>query len=78
MCLNSISFTSFTQKDNGTYKCVIEGADIGVCGLMWWRKLENREKTTELGRAGRPLSCHMPIPEFEPAGRSGDKKVFYH
>ena len=28
---------------------VLEGVDVGVCGLMWWRKPENLGKTTDIG-----------------------------
>ena len=55
-------FTSITQKSHGTYKHVLEGADVGVCGFAWLRKLENPGKTTNLGS----LPCHMYIPGYEP------------
>ena len=57
--LNTIYFTSITQKAHGTYKRILEGADVGVCGLAWWRKLG---KTLTLDRP--PLPCHMPIPGY--------------
>ena len=30
---NTIYFTSIIQKSHGTYKHVLEGADVGVCRL---------------------------------------------
>ena len=44
--LNAIYFTSITQKAHGTYSCILESADVGICGLMWWRKPENPSNST--------------------------------
>ena len=35
-----------------SYKRVLEGADVGVCGLTWWKK---PGKTTDLGWATTTL-----------------------
>ena len=49
--LNTIYFTSITQKAYGTYKRVLEGTGVGVYSLTWWRRPNNPGNTTELGRA---------------------------
>ena len=40
--------SSITQKDQRTYRRVLEGADVGV---LWRRKPEDPGKTNDLGRA---------------------------
>ena len=44
-----------TQKAHETYKRVLEGVDVCVCDLTWWRKPENLGKTTDLEQATTSL-----------------------
>ena len=67
-----IKLTSITEKALGTYKCILESADVCVilCGLAWRRKQGNSGKTTHRPwTGGRPLPRHMPIPRFEPGSQ---------
>ena len=73
LSLNTFHFTSIIQKAHGTYKRVLEGTDVGVCGLTLWKKQKNLEKTTNLGRA--PTPCHMLIPPFKPAPQQWQASV---
>ena len=57
------------------YKRIIVGADVGVCDLMWWRKLENLGKITDVGQATTILKyVYLRSNPVTP----GDKRVFYH
>ena len=59
-CRYYTSITS-TEKYHRTYKSVLEGADVGVCGLTWWKTRENNRPLDE-----RPLPCHMQLYRSEP------------
>ena len=38
--LSIIYLTSISQKAYRAYNCVLEGADVGIYSLRWWRKPE--------------------------------------
>ena len=57
--LNIFYFTSIKQKAQRTYKRVLEGDDV----LRGGENRSTRGKTTDFGR---PLSCHIPTPGFDP------------
>ena len=40
------SFYFNYTKAHATYKHILECADVGVCGLAWWRKPQNLGKVT--------------------------------
>ena len=48
-----------TEKTHGTDKRVLEGADVGVCGLKEWRQSESQGKN-HCPKTGN----HMPIPRI--------------
>ena len=57
---------------NQTNKQKFINVNVGVRGLVWWRKPKNPGKTSDLGLI--PLPCFILIPEMEPGGR--DDKHF--
>ena len=60
-----------TEKTHVTDKRVLEGADVGVCGLKEWRQSESQGKTTALRLA---ITCLYP--ELNLSHRSDDQRVF--
>ena len=62
-------------ESDGTYKHILEGQDVGDCGLMWWRKPENLGKPPTFSRGLLPW--HMPILGSN-GGHSGGKGVLVH
>ena len=38
-----------------------KGPDVGVCGLTWWRKLENPRKTANPGRANTSHYAYIRV-----------------
>ena len=63
-------FNTITQKSQGTYKCILGGAGVGLMLSNMVEKPENSVKTSEPGQ----VTC--PDPDLNP-DRRGDKRVHY-
>ena len=82
VCLrfNTIHNTSITIKEPTWILCtrILEGADVGVCGLAWWRKPENSGGGGDRRHwTGNHYSATHLYQGSNP-GRSGDKRMFYN
>lgn len=77
--LNTIYSTSNTQKAYGTSIHILEGTDSGVCGLTWWRKPKNPDKTTDLrAKTSLPYVYTGDQARFAAVACVCGQRVFYH
>ena len=58
--LTFIYFTSIAQKARRTYRSVLEGAYVNVCGGGSGKNRSARGKPPTID--GQPLSCQIPAP----------------
>ena len=63
-----------TQKAEITYRRVLESADVAFVVIPGGGNRRTRGKPPILD--GRPLSCHMPIPGFDPGSQRWQASAF--